>query len=294
MNGKTVISFHRGDGAELVLGNGGPEPFHLLAGSQGLGVAPTTFASAPVPGGHGSLLRGKRLDERPVFIPVLLEAATADEADELREYLTRFVSPLDPDPLYLRVQTSGREKWRELRVHYSGGLDGVFEKGAQAWQTIGLEFRAFEALWRGEHETITKHVDPGLKPFLSTTEAFFPVLLADAVVDAQLTLDIAGDAPTFPVWTITPPGEDLLIVHTGTGQRFFLDGLITEPVTINMETWAITSATYPNGELWDRVSVDSTMFELLPGTNTLEFSMVGSTTDSMVHVTYQPRYLRGQ
>lgn len=292
---KTVVSFHRETGVSYVLANGESDrTAHLLQGSLGLGVAPASFASTPVPGGHGSHLRGKRLDERDVFVPVLLEASSPAGLLEEKAKLERVLSPVNPDPLWLRVQVPGRDEYREIQVYYAGGLQGDY--GSEAgydFLRLGLQFRSFSAFWSGAPQTITRSVDPGVKHFLSTTEAFFPIILADSTVDAQLRLTVTGDAPTFPVWTITPPGEDLTIVHTTTGRRFVMDGLITEPLTIDMGAEKLSSPTITEPELWKRTTADSHPFPLLPGENVLEFSLVGADAGSEVHIVYRPQYLAG-
>lgn len=292
----TIVSFHREGGESITLGTGAVgEELLFLNGSQGLGVGPVSFASTPIPGGHGSLLQGERVDERDLLVPVLIDAETPQRADELRGTLRRVLSPMDPRPLYLRVKVEGLGGYREMPVRYRAGLDGNF--GADyhgTWEKLPLEFRSFDALWSGAPMTVSQQVAPSTKHFLSDTQSFFPVMLASSTVAAQTTFTVAGDAPTWPVWTITPPGEDLNIVHVSSGRRFYLDGPLTETVRLDMSTGALTSASFPLGELWDRVSEDSTLFELNPGRNVLEFSFVGASTDSMVHMEYRPRYLAAQ
>lgn len=292
---KTVLSFRREGGQTIRLGNGEHgRAFHLLEGSLGLGIAPASFASTAVPSGHGSHLRGKRLEERDVFVPVLVEASSPASLITEKDRLERLLSPVDPRPLWLRVEVPGRDEYRELPVHYAGGLQGDY--GSEAgydFLRLGIQLRSFSAFWYGAEKTISRSVDPGSKPFLSATEPFFPIVLADSTVDAQLKLNVVGDAPTFPVWTITPPGEDLNIVHTTTGRKFFVDGNLTETLTIDMEEERLSSATIAEATWWDRVSADSHPFPLLPGENVLEFSLVGADSTSLVHVTYRPRFLAG-
>lgn len=296
MSVRTTISFHRDGGESIVLANGeNGEPFHLLQGSLGLGVAPPSFASTEVPGGNGSHLRGKRLNERDVFIPVLAEATTAGEVRNQLDRLLRVVSPVDPRPLWLRVEVAGRDGYRELPVHYAGGLQGDYgvESGVYH-ESLGLEFKSFEVFWYGEEQTITRTVDPASKHFLSDTESFFPIILSDSTVNDQLAIHVAGDAPTFPVWTVVPPGEDLLIVHTTTGRKFLMDGILTNTLTVDMVNDRLSSPGFTEAALWARVSADSSpSFQLLPGENVLEFSLVGATSASTVHVTYRPRFLAG-
>lgn len=287
------VTIRREGGESVELGHGARgDRLVLIEGAQGLGMAPASYETAPVPVGHGSILRGSRLDERELFVPFLVDPGSAAEYDAELERLTRLVSPLDTRPLWLRVQPLGRDEWREIQVRYAGGLDGTGELYRGDYGTIGLRLRALDALWSGPEETITQTVTAGSKPFVSATVNFFPVMLADASVDGVLSLYVAGDAPTYPVWTVTPPGEDLTINHSS-GAGLFLSGALAETITLDMRTRELTSASMPNGELWDRVSPTSRTFALTPGTNTVEFSMVNATAASLVHVTYRPQFLRG-
>lgn len=290
-----VISFHRAGGESFVLGAPKQgQPASLLYGSQGLGVSPVSVASSPRLAGHGSTLRGKRLEGREIFIPVLLEAPTMSDLNTIRDELTRILSPLDPRELTLRVSVEGRDGWREIPVHYVNGLSGDYGDGYYGdWQSIGLEFEALDALWRGEPVQYGRQITPSSKPFLSKTEHFFPIILSSSVVTGGLAIDVEGDAPTAPMWMITPPGDDLLIEHVDTGAKFFMDGLITEPISLDMKTGRLVAETEQDGQLWDRVSVDSRIFELTPGHNRLKFVMAGATELSRVDITYTPQYLAG-
>lgn len=289
-----VVSFHRADGSAVVLGNGEHgNPITRIHGMQGFGAGPVSFATSARLAGHGSVLRGARIDERELFVPVLLEAESVPELDKVREELIRFLSILDASELTVRVSAPGRDAWREIPVVYAGGLDGDFGDGYWGvWQRLGLKFKAVDALWRGEPVSVSKQITPARKPFLSATEPFFPVKLAGSTVLGRISLDIAGDAPTSPAWTITPPGEDLLIRRLDTGVRFYLDGLITAQVVVDMAAGRVYDAV--TGEnLNHRTSLDSRFFDLAPGHQELEFSMVSSTSASMLHLVYRPRYLAG-
>ena len=267
----------------------------LIEGSEGLGMAPASWASSPRLAGHGSLVRGGRLNERDIFIPFLIDAGTPQQFDMWMEKLSQLVSPLDPSPLTLRVQPYGRDTYREIRVHYKGGLESSGKDYHGDWASVGLEFSAFDALWSGAPEVTKRQVAPGSKPFISNTVPFLPVTLSESVVQGQVVVDVRGNAPTWPKWTITPPGTDLLISHQNSKAQFQVLGQLTEPITIDMETGSLTSKSKPIGELWDQVPpAKGALFELRPGRNVMTFSMVGATVDSMVYMEHRPKYLRGQ
>ena len=292
-----VSLYREGGGESITLDPTGTTgtPLVLIEGSEGLGMAPAEWATSPRLAGHGSTVRGGRLSERSIFIPFLVDAATSQEYDMLMERLSRLVSPLDPARLMLRVQPYGRETYREIEVRYKGGLDSPGGAYHGTWGSVGLELMASEALWSGAAETAIKQVAPGSRPFISDTVPFLPVTLSESVVVGHVVVEVRGDAPTWPKWTVTPPGSDLLISHVNSKSQFQLLGSLTEPVVIDMGTGALTSKSKPLGELWDQVPADrGALFELRPGRNVMTFSMVGSNTESMVHMEYRPQYLRGQ
>lgn len=293
----TIISFHRAGGESITLGSGAAgDKLILLQGSQGLGIGPMSFATSAIPTGHGSIMRGSRINERELFVPFLVDCATPNELSTTLDHLLHVLSPLDERKLTLRVQTPGRDDWREMQVWYQGGLEDAYGDTYRGkFTTVGLRFKAVEALWRGKPISVTRQVDSAIKPFLSATEPFFPVVLSDGVVDGQLTFSIVGNASTFPVWRIVGPGSDLNIIDVTSGKTFFLEGSITaeDPITIDMENETVTSALYPNYELHTRVPLTARHFQLKPGQNVIEFTMVGATPSSKVSVSYQPRYLGG-
>jgi len=295
MSGETVVEFMREGGEIVTLGNGEYDKMlHLLKGSLGLGIGPTSFESSAVLGGNGSILRGKRIDERDIFVPVLIEGDTEDDVNNEREHLRRVFSPLDPRPLWVLVYVAGRDSYRAMRIHYKDGLSGNFQDNyGGTWQVVGLEFRAFDALWQGPEAAFSRQVVTTTQHFLSTTQGFLPMLVSGSTIAGRLSAFVEGDAPVAPLWKITPPGSDLSITHVQTGSVFAISGTLTEETFINMATGQVYSATFPNGELWDRVSAASAPFELLPGDNDFDITFTGATSASAVSVSYRPQYLGG-
>jgi hypothetical protein len=290
----TVVSFVREGGETVLLGNGAIADRYLLVhGAIGFGMGPVSFESSAILAGHGSILLGKRIDERDMLVPVLVDASTPDELLRFREHLRRALSPLDERRLYLRIEVVGREGYREIEVHYKDGLGGDAASSFGTWQSLGLEFRAFDALWRGSPESWDRAVQQSTKPFLGGS-SFFPVELSGSTVSGRLEVFVAGDAPTWPVWTVVPPGNSVTLTHVGTGKTFALTGTLTETTTIDMSTWNVTSASWPNNELYDRVPLTSEPFPLLPGRNELDLLMPGATSASRVTLTYRPQYLGGE
>ena len=124
---------------------------------------------------------------------------------------------------------------------------------------------------------------------------FFPVVLSDSTIQGAHVLEVHGDAEVWPTWTITGPGEDLLIQNDVTGERIFISGEFGEQVTVvtRPQEQDVFSLSSDRGGLWDRVSLDSVLFPLQPGENRVRMSMVNAKPSSAVTLSYRERYRAG-
>ena len=124
---------------------------------------------------------------------------------------------------------------------------------------------------------------------------FFPVVLSDSTIQGAHVLEVHGDAEVWPTWTITGPGEDLLIQNDVTGERIFISGEFGEQVTVvtRPQEQDVFSLSSDRGGLWDRVSLDSVLFPLQPGENRIRMSMVNAKPSSAVTLSYRERYRAG-
>ena len=141
-------------------------------------------------------------------------------------------------------------------------------------------------------------VESGRKPFITSfdgaaTIPFFPVVLASSTVAGAYQLEVSGDAPAWPVWEIVGPGEDLLIESVDTGEQIFIEGEFGEVVTIDTRAGDIYSASFAQGELWNRVSIESVLFPLQPGSNNIRMTMVNARPDSEVRLRYREVFRAG-
>lgn len=275
----------------MVLGRSGSDAVALMHGSQGLGVAPVSVGKAERLSGDGSIVRGVRFDDREVFIPVLLQARSVSELDGLRMDLIDRLAPVSGDPdgslVDVRVEDPTSGAARTVRGIYTGGLQGDFGDGYHGtWQTLGLVFDCADPWWLGDERTVTLQPAGDVKPFLSETVDFFPVVLAQSVVQGTLDLRVQGDAPAWPAWEITGPGEDLVIEHVGSGARIQVDGVFAAGEVVRI----VTGEGRIVPDRWDDVSLDSRLFPLVPGPNQVQVSLVGATADTRVRLVWQERW----
>lgn len=279
-----VVSFAR-DGEAVVLGSGtGSEPILHLHGSTGLGLPPVSVAKTDRLAGDGSAVRGVRYGDREVFLPLLLRGKSQAELDEVRAGLYALLAP-HRGPVEVRVQSPTMGTDRYVRGYLTDGLTGDFGDGYHgSWQKVGLTFDCPDPWWMGEQRLVEMRVAAGVKPFISDTVPFFPVVLAGSTVQGAFAVEIESDAPVRPVWQVEGPGSTLLISSGSEriyAERAFAAGQV---VTFDARTGTITP------DIWDSVSLDSSLFSLPPGQSTVTVAMTGATPDSVVRLVYRERY----
>ena len=119
------------------------------------------------------------------------------------------------------------------------------------------------------------------------TAPFFPVILAESVVQGSWTVDVGGEGPVSPVWEVRGPGTDLRIIRGA--DRIEIDGEIRDGETLLIDA----AAGRITPDRWDDVSLRSRLFDLNPGVNNIQVSMVGATEETLVRLVYRERHLEG-
>lgn len=290
---RPTISLHRGE-QSVTLDNADKGGFTLTQGVSGLGWGPMELTTTALAGG-GSVLRHRRLAEAEVMVPMLLAANDFYQRRMDRRTLENVCDGL------VEIRVTHPDGWHRSRMGYlKDGLEGSYGAGEDApqGQVLVLSFTCPDPWWYGAEQGFVQKVDAGRKPFITSfdgpaTIPFFPVVLASSTVAGAFQIDIAGDAPAWPVWEVVGPGEDLLIESVDTGERIFIEGEFGEIVTIDSKLGDISSASFTNGELWDRVSLDSVLFPLKPGRNRIRMTMVNARPDSEVRLRYREVFRAG-
>lgn len=286
-----VVTFSR-NGREIALGRSGLDDTIHLNGSTGLGIAPVEVSKSDRLSGDGSHVRGVRYGDREVFIPLFVQQPSTGDLHVWRRTLNRLLAPVPGDPsgslVDVTVDDPATGSRRTVRGIYTGGLEGEFGSDYHGdWQTLGLTFECPDPWWLGPEKTVDLKVNPGVKPFLSDTVPFFPVVLAQSTVQGQFTVEVEGDGPVWPVWEIVGPGSDLSIRRGS--ERIFIGGEFAAGSVTRVQTRPRRIVP----DRWDDVSLDSSLFSLRPGQNRLDVSMVGATPETLVRLVWQARYLEG-
>lgn len=289
-----VITLSRGE-ESIQLGSDDFYPGKLLTyGVTGLGIAPVESEIVSIPSGHGALLRHTRLKEREIFLPVTLFGRSYEECDRHRDELMALVDPTK-GPVRITVQSKTRNRdARWIEAIYSDGLDGDYGAGHTGFtHKIGLKFKAPLAFWSKDTVSRIWQIAPGVKPFLSRSQEFFPVILTSSAIAGAFRIEIEGEQPVWPTWTVTGPGTDLTIAANGKKIHYEGGLRMGEVVTIDAGEGDVYNAANTAGQLWSRISLDSEFFQLQPGLNDIQVTLTEASKDSMLTMAYRPQYLAG-
>lgn len=282
-NSSPLVSFRRGEQV-FSLGTRDEGILHLH-GSQGLGLPPVDIQLVDRVGADGARVNGVRYKEREIFIPLLIHKRTLAECTQVRRELYSFLAP-HRGPVEVVVEDPATGTVRRISGRYKGGLEGDFDSGFHgAWQTLGLKFVCPDPWWRGEQNLISLSVAPGVKPFLSETVPFFPVILSQSAVQDRFTVEIAGAGEVTPTWQVTGPGEDLMISNGAETFRVNHQLRAGETLAIDTARRRLTP------DVWEKVPLSSRLFTLKPGVNHLHITMNGATPETRVNLVYAERFL---
>lgn len=267
----------------------------LLNGVTGIGIAPVDHATKKNAVGHGSSWQGTRLEEREIYLPLLIDAPDVAGLDKLRDSIIKTCDPLQGEgTISVRRMHDGKE--RHIPARYKSGLEGKYDDDYFGeWQTLGLIFLATEAFWSGDPVTLSWPLSSTDKPFISETVAFFPVVLGRTNVNGVYEIDLLGDAPAAPVWEVTGPATDITILNQTTGDKIFIAGEVKpgEKIRIDTANNFLSGSGRTEDELWDSLSLDSTLFKLPLGKNRVQVIATGLTKQSSIAATYAPQYYNG-
>ncbi|WP_443095026.1 phage distal tail protein [Rothia koreensis] len=266
----------------------------LKQGVTGLGIAPVEHELSSIPSGHGALLRHTRLTERELFFPVFVYGDSYEQVDKRRDALFSLVDPVK-GPVRVSVQSRTRNSdVRWVDAVYSEGLDGDYGTDfGGCYQHIGLTLKVPSAFWSADPVSRLFQIKPGVKPFISKSSEFFPVILSSSSVAGVFAIRVDGDKPVWPIFTVTGPGSDLTIEANGKRIKYEGDIKVGRRITFDTAAGDVYDKNNPNGELWNRVSLDTDFFQLEPGVNQVKVTFTGATEASLLELTYKPQYLTG-
>ncbi|MFJ8727764.1 phage distal tail protein [Streptomyces sp. NPDC093269] len=266
-----------------------PNGWALQPGAKGLDMPVYAFTQDESPGIDGYAIRQVRAQGREVILPIAFWADDSRAAYlNRRRTLIRSLNPKRGDGLLTVIQADGTS--RSISARYTAGLEGdeSLDASGARWCICALTFACPSPFWLGDTTTIEWRT--------SVAGTFFPILpltVGNSQVLGAVTVDNDGDDNAYPIWTITGPATSISLTNVTTGEVLVLSHTITVGDTVVIDTRERQQTALLNGvtNLWGDISDASTLWALEPGSNDLTLTVTGSTSNTRVRMTYQPRYL---
>ena len=261
----------------------------LQPGAKGLDMPAFAFTQDESPGIDGYEIRQVRAQGKEIALPVAFWADDSRAAYlTRRRTLIRSVNPKRGNGLLTVKQADGTA--RTIAARYTAGLEGdeSLDAAGARWCITVLTFAAPSPFWLGAETTTEWRTAAG-----GTFLPLLPLAVSNSHVLGAVTVDNDGDDDAYPVWTITGPATSVSLTNVTTGQVIVLTRTITAGDTIVVDTRERQQTALLNGatNLWGNLSDASTLWPLEPGRNDLTLTVTGSTGNTRVRMTYQPRYL---
>jgi phage-related protein len=261
----------------------------LQPGAKGLDMPAYNFTQDESPGIDGYAIRQVRASGKEIALPVAFWADDSRAAYlDRRRTLIRSLNPKRGEGKLTVTQADGAT--RTIGARYSAGLEGdeSLDAAGARWCMGVLTFACPSPFWLGPEATTEWRaaVAGSFFPFL-------PLVVGNSQVLGSVTVDNDGDDDAFPVWTVTGPATSVSLTNVTTGEVLVLARTITVGDTVVIDTRERQQTALLNGDtnLWGDLSDASTMWALQPGLNDLTLTVSGSTSNTRVRMTYQPRYL---
>lgn len=268
--------------------------FALADGVSGMGAAPVTLTTDPLPRG-GVKLRHVQPQARTIVWPVHVEADTHQEfIDSWRAMGKAFTDTLRYGPGILDIARPDGTR-RQIKVRYQEGWEGLGQPGTGInWDNAVVTLLAEDPYYFDPDPVTITLTNAPPSNYLNP---YFTVSSAEVLGSATITNP--GDVDAWPSWSIAGPATLVTITRTDTGDSFVLDPnasgiahgnlltgqtvtVVTDPPSVRYQdntNW-IGALNWPSAVLWG----------LQPGENDMIIELDGAGTGSAVTLTFYARY----
>ncbi|HEY9371540.1 hypothetical protein [Streptomyces sp.] len=254
-------------------------------GVEGLDIPATELLQQRAAGQFGSYAVGVDVGAREVFLPLTLVERSLSDLLTTRSALDRLTSPYSGEPVRLTVtRPDGTTRW--IEGHRSGaarrwGREDFFSAGAR--QSLGLLLICPDPWWHGEPITPKQWHTPESVPFFP----ILPVQLSsDRIFSQPRVMDIGGDVPAYPRWTVTGPATSVTATHVESGRSWTVIGnLGTGTLTVDTDPRIVSTTgmqvTGPGvTQWWGNMQPPFDLWALPPGEQTVILDIAGASPET--------------
>jgi len=234
--------------------------------------------------GDGGVFRHAKRGVRQVDLAVTVLGTNRNDVQTKLRRLSRLLQ--NSAGATKLVATYSDNTTLELSGYYVGGAESQWGSNAGLiWNRWGISLECPNPYWQtGIQESFTigtGGTGRGLLPELSKMK------VSSSSTLGVVTVNNAGDVPTFPTWVITGPVKELEI--TNGVQRFGFDQIFSgEVITVNTELGTVTNADGEN--VYSRLDPVPKLFSLQPGITGLNVNGIETDLNFNVQLTYSPRF----
>lgn len=275
--------------------SGAAGDYFVMQGVKGVGAAPRTLTTDPSVRG-GTSLRQIQADARTITLPLYVGpgGGGANALSETRRQLilaftaTRLHGP--GQLIYSR--TDGTQ--RVIDAYYSEGWDPDPDCGVHD-DVVALSLYCPSPWFRDLNPT---SVGRAYQAVAQSFLAPYPSVSSDATLGTTI-INNAGDVEAYPSWVITGPASSITATLNSTGQTWTIDPnaaaighgnlLAGETVTFTTDPFSVVG---PAGQTWTGALnwPTATAWPLLPGNNSVTYTVTGSGTGTTITVNFFQRY----
>ncbi len=250
-------------------------------------------AYSRVPYRHGVVHHGEPYaPHRYLSVAIDVTGRDAPDTRGWMRYWRRYITPYwgDGSPGVLTVQDVDNGTYRAIECKCTRMLE-IYR--APAAKTIVFHFVSEDAFFYDPTERVETIGVSG--PGGLTFPITFPITFTSADIDETISVDNAGEAPTWPTVRVYGPGDNPSLENTTTGKTMAITQTLDsgDYIEIDMEAATVMFSDATDGSttsIIENISDASEFWELAVGENEIEVNVENAVSGS-VRFSYNLRYL---
>jgi hypothetical protein len=244
----------------------------------------------------GTRARQVTLDTASVIVPVL---ATASTFDDYRNLVRTMASSLNPlrGPGKLRATLTHADASvtvREMVAYYTAGMDFPEDQLDVGYPSLLFNSEG-PPYWTDAADTTVTYTNNATAYtwFPLGGSPWTPLILNQSTIYAQATVVNDGDAPVYPVWSLTGPAAGVIQLDNLTTDKslWFNYTLTSGQTSVVVDTRPGTKSITQGPVSLYRYLTAWDMWPLEPGRNDIVLTVPGATAATQVQLTYRRGFL---
>jgi hypothetical protein len=262
--------------------------FILSNGALGFGMPPVEVRiddSASDGGIHRFTRRGIRELDLPI---VIINSERSVVETELRR-LSNLLSDRQ-GPTTIRATYSTGEIW-ELTGHYVGGADAIWgDEQNMFFARWVIQFQCPNPYWvRQQSESISIGTPGAGRGLIGTGRSLVELQVGSSQAIGEIVLENNGDVDAYPVWRFDGPMDYVTLTNFDETKSFSYEEPILEGESVIVDTFAGTVVSETGVNRYANLGAAPKFFTIPPGVSDVIIEAVGTDTNTLISLFFQPR-----